>query len=98
MDERPKDMVKLSATTKTKTNLNSTLTFSKYLWVKIWSRRVRILVADDLATRWVPVIGFAGLKRKVFLSCVNLYVLLRPQCFTTYHTTNDVLAKDEQHS
>jgi len=70
-------MVKLSTDTKVKTNPDSTLSFSKYLWVKIWSYWVGVLLAYDLATGQVPVTRFAGLKRMVFLSCVNLYVLLR---------------------
>ena len=41
-----------------------------------------VLLADDLVTGQMPLNGFVGLERMVFFLYVNLYVLLRPQCFT----------------
>ena len=96
MDEGPKVMVKLSAATKTKTNLDSTFSFSKCL-CQDWSRCIVALLTNDLATGWVPVTGFAYLKRMIFLSCVIYMHYYDHNVSQHYLITKGDLAKDELH-
>ena len=92
MDKCTKGEVKLSVATKIKTNPDSTL---KIFVGQDLESLVRALLADDLAIKRVQVTSFTCLKRMIFLSYVNFYVLYDHNVAHDYHTTKNDLVNDE---